>query len=269
MITSESPATQSRSFFFGVNATLAGGFGRRASPPASSWASDLGFGVAVVGGTTIATSISSASLPAHRVLDEPAGPVEQEGVADVVEAAGERERDVTLGAGLAVEGGLVHAGRHQQGAEDEREHGDDEPVARRREAPAVLAAGNPRPRGGRGLRRPALALRSAGAGVRRRGASGSGRPAAAERPPAESRTGGSRQLRQALAGRSLASEAEVDEGRDALGAHGIRQHQGEARARRPGRRPAGGRSGPSRRRGTAPGGTASRSRPRSRAARRR
>ncbi len=147
--------------------------------------------------------------------------------------------------GLAVEGRLVHPGRHQQRPEDEREHGDDEPVAGRREAPAVLGARasrrragrrrgrllraaapvalvcGPRVRAARGRLRVARAARPHWlvAAARRRAA---GRPA----PPTRGRAAASA-ARAALAGRSVASEAEVDEGRHALGAHGIREHQGD------------------------------------------
>ena len=57
MITSESPAIQSRSFFCGVNFCLAGGFGTTGFV---GFGLVVGFGVTVVGGTTIATSMSSA-----------------------------------------------------------------------------------------------------------------------------------------------------------------------------------------------------------------
>ena len=74
MITSESPATQRRSFFFGVNVGFAGGF------------ATAGFGVVlVVGfgfvrrrrGSTIATSICVGVVSARDALDELPGPVEQ------------------------------------------------------------------------------------------------------------------------------------------------------------------------------------------------
>ena len=57
MITSESPATQRRSFFCGVNFGLPGGFATAGFGVALL----AGFGFVLVGGITIATSISSAS----------------------------------------------------------------------------------------------------------------------------------------------------------------------------------------------------------------
>ena len=82
MITSESPATQSRSFFFGVNARLAGGF---------ATAGFVGFGVGVVPGLRRHGRRRHDDrdvdlvvvVAADRVLHEPARPVEQERVADV------------------------------------------------------------------------------------------------------------------------------------------------------------------------------------------
>ena len=64
-------------------------------------------------------------------------------MADVGEGAGERERDVAFRSRLAVEGRLVHAGRHQQRPEEQRQQCDDEGVPGRREPAAVLAARRP------------------------------------------------------------------------------------------------------------------------------
>ena len=59
MITRESPAIQSRSFFFGVNFCLAGGFATTGLV-VGVFVVVVGFGVTRLGGMTIATSMSSA-----------------------------------------------------------------------------------------------------------------------------------------------------------------------------------------------------------------
>ena len=58
---------------------------------------------------------------------------------DVRERTGDRERDVTLHAGLLVERGLVQARRTQQGADHERQDCHHQRIARGRERPSVLA----------------------------------------------------------------------------------------------------------------------------------
>ena len=137
MITSESPAIQSRSFFCGVNFCLAGGFATTGL---------VGFGLVGRIRSHRARRDDDRDVdlvcvvPAHRVLDEAAGPVEQERVADVSEAAGERERHIALRARLAVERRLVHPRRKQQRPEEEAEQRHDQPVPGGRVAAAVLGA---------------------------------------------------------------------------------------------------------------------------------
>ena len=160
MITSESPAIQSRSFFCGVNFCLAGGFATTGF---------VGFGVG--GRVRVHRGRRDDDrdvdlvcvVPAHRVLHEAAGPVEQERVTDVSEAARERERDVALRARLAVERRLVHPRGEQQRPEDETEQRHDQPVPGGRVAPPVLgpraAAATPSP--GRRIRLGLLRLLAA------------------------------------------------------------------------------------------------------------
>ena len=101
VMTSESPATQSRSFFLGVNATFfgfaGGGFGV---------VGFVGFGVAgvCVGmdgvGDAVREGRSRVDLVVvrspDRRLDRLAGPVEEKRVAHVCERPGEGEGDVPL-----------------------------------------------------------------------------------------------------------------------------------------------------------------------------
>ena len=96
VITSESPATQSRSFLFGVNATFAGGFATAGFAVGFFVGFVPGFGVTVVGGTTIATSISSASPRPMASWTSPRGRSSRSAWLTCCEAARERERDVAL-----------------------------------------------------------------------------------------------------------------------------------------------------------------------------
>ena len=166
VITSESPATQSRSFFFGVNASLgragAGvvGAGTVVVPPVVVPLVVVVPGVVVVvgpvvvaGGNSIAVSISSAEPRPMALWSEMAWPVEQQRMAHVRKRCGERERDVALRPRLPVEGGLVHPGCRQQSGEHESERTHDERVARGREASSIVS--DPR----RAARRAIAALR--------------------------------------------------------------------------------------------------------------
>ena len=85
-------------------------------------------------------SISSVVRPPDRGLDRLAGPVEQEGVADVRERAGDGEGDVALPAVRLVVRRLVDPGRVEQEPDREREDADDQRVTRAPE-PARRAVG--------------------------------------------------------------------------------------------------------------------------------
>ena len=96
VITSESPATQMRSFRFGRERDLRGRR-RRAGVGFASAVGGFGVGRGVDGRRRRAIAVSISSLPAaDRVLHGRARPVEPQGVADVRERAGEGERDVAL-----------------------------------------------------------------------------------------------------------------------------------------------------------------------------
>ena len=142
-MTSESPATQSRSFRFGVKAILAGGLGV-VVPDGFGAGFGLGFGaddcrrhddgdVDLV--LPAATGSGLECLPR---------PVEEEGVAHPGKAAGESKGDVPFRSRLAVERRLVHAGRHQQRPEEDCEERDDERVPGGREGSARIALDGPR-----------------------------------------------------------------------------------------------------------------------------
>ena len=199
MITSESPATQSRSFLFGVNATLAGGFEVSGFAPASSSAVEPGFGVTVVGGTTIATSISSASPRPMASWTSPRGRSSRSAWLTCCEPAGERERDVALRARLAVERRLVHPGSHQQRAEDEGEQ-----RRRRAHGPPSSSAGRPRCAGHAPVAAARLRSRALRGPLPRRppacarAAAPRRRPSASSSPPARSRV-----VRRRTGGRAL------------------------------------------------------------------
>ena len=127
MTISESPATQSRSFRFGENASL---FGSGCAEGAAGL-------VGVAGGSRgrwgsregdFRVDLVRPRAPDDR-LYALSRPVEEQGVADAGEGAGEDERDVALPAVGLVVSGLVHAGRVEEQPDGERKDADDEGVA--------------------------------------------------------------------------------------------------------------------------------------------
>ena len=137
VITSESPATQSFSFRSGVNATFLGFAGgvrlrRRARRRLRRGPRRRG---RRLGERDLRVDLVAARPPDER-LDADARPVEQQGVADVRERAGEGDRDVARPAVGLVVGGLVDPRRVQEEGDRQGEDRDDERVAGAPQPPA-------------------------------------------------------------------------------------------------------------------------------------
>ena len=233
MITSESPATHSRSFFVGVNASfvgaLAAGFvaGVRVG-------FELGLGVTLVGGTTIATSIWSASPLPMTSCTIPRGRSSRRAWltwARPPVSASETSRLVPgwpLKAALCIPGAMRRTPKNNASS------------ATTSAWPAVERRRPSSPCGTRRSRRAAFAHatlrglppRSLPAGLPAWNLAGGipvvrllvvRRPGGLRAPP----TRGSAAASAARVDSWTASETEVDEGCHALGAHGVRQHERE------------------------------------------